>query len=296
MIDENINYYIPIFLLVSVSIVILWSLRKQSHKRHAEEQQVLDALAVAGYAYDSRQDIFWSRMDAWQKSFGYSRIYDEAAAPMGMIIDCEPVRFLYGGKKWLIELWKGQYGMTTGAEIGVYTTMETDAVNFPDPDKVFYDCADREDQLYMAFILRKNGRAIFSREGRHWWLTGFALGEFSHPEELQMEVSITLKDREMCRAFVNALIELGYASHNMKVLYTTVWLSFFMPYSSQPLTRTPVTDALIQKNNQTLCHRFRQLTEGYSNSLDKLTSLFEKAPDLYDLVFDMGKPHKLFKK
>ena len=32
------------------------------------------------------------------------------------IIDCEPIYFSYGGKRWLIELWKGQYALTTGAE------------------------------------------------------------------------------------------------------------------------------------------------------------------------------------
>lgn len=75
-----------------------------------------------GFAYDPSQDLFYSLMDCWQRNFGYCRLYDEATATFSMIIDCEPIYFRYGGKKWLIEFWKGQYGMTTGGEIGIYYT------------------------------------------------------------------------------------------------------------------------------------------------------------------------------
>jgi len=45
-------------------------------------------------------------------------LYDEAAAPLGMIVDCEPIHFEYKGKRWLIQFWKGQYDLPTGAEVG----------------------------------------------------------------------------------------------------------------------------------------------------------------------------------
>ena len=35
-------------------------------------------------------DIFYSLNDCWQRDFGYCRLYDEACAPLAMIIDCEP--------------------------------------------------------------------------------------------------------------------------------------------------------------------------------------------------------------
>ena len=55
-----------------------------------------------GYAYDQSQGIFVSILHAWQRDFGYCRLYDEAAALFSMIIDCEPIYFSYGGKRWLI--------------------------------------------------------------------------------------------------------------------------------------------------------------------------------------------------
>ncbi|MEW5785407.1 MAG: DUF4474 domain-containing protein [Bacillota bacterium] len=77
-------------------------------------------LAGLGYAYDADQVIFYSTLEAWQRSFGYCRLYDEAAPLLSMIIDCEPVHFEYRGRQWLIQFWKGQYALTTGCEIGVY--------------------------------------------------------------------------------------------------------------------------------------------------------------------------------
>lgn len=73
-----------------------------------------------GYSYISSQDLFTSRQDAFQRAFGYCALYDRAAFRFHMIFDCLPVYFDYRGKTWLIEFWKGQYGINTGCEIGVY--------------------------------------------------------------------------------------------------------------------------------------------------------------------------------
>ena len=113
-------------------------------------------IELAGYGYDSVQDIFYSNTNAWQRNIGYSRLYDEGSAPFGMILDCEPIYFRYGGKIWLIELWKGQYDLNTGCEVGVYTREESN-INIPEIYKyMFYNCASNEDRLTMSFSLYKN--------------------------------------------------------------------------------------------------------------------------------------------
>ena len=76
---------------------------------------------AAGFMYDPDQDIIYSRMDAFQRRLGYAFGYDAAALGMSMNLDCEPIFFDYDGKHWMIELWKGQYGLEVGCEIGVYT-------------------------------------------------------------------------------------------------------------------------------------------------------------------------------
>ncbi len=74
----------------------------------SDEEKLEKMLAGTGYAYDERQNIFYSRMDAWQRKYGYCQLYDEATVPLSMVIDCEPVRFEYRSEKWLIEFWKGR--------------------------------------------------------------------------------------------------------------------------------------------------------------------------------------------
>lgn len=108
---------------------------------------------------------------------GYSRLYDELAAPSFMIIDCEPIYFEYNNKRWMIELWKGQYGIMTGFEIGVYYT---DGPNLTDENFnwTFYSCADDDNMRKMKSTLTKNSKAIIRRKGLHWWLAGFKPGEF----------------------------------------------------------------------------------------------------------------------
>ncbi|NLO98202.1 MAG: DUF4474 domain-containing protein, partial [Peptococcaceae bacterium] len=79
-----------------------------------------ELIETLGYSYDPEQDIFVSRMHPWQRKFGYCRLFDELATVMGMVVDCEPIYFDYNGQKWMIGIWKGQYDMVTGGEIGFY--------------------------------------------------------------------------------------------------------------------------------------------------------------------------------
>src|SRR5687768_9047714 len=79
------------------------------------------AVSAAGFLYDPGQDIIYSKLDAWQQHVGFCELYDDLApVSISSVIDAEPIYFTYGGKEWMIELWKGQYGIETGAEIGVY--------------------------------------------------------------------------------------------------------------------------------------------------------------------------------
>lgn len=251
------------------------------------------AFAEAGFDYDKKQNIFHSRMDAWQRDYGYSSFYDDVSAPLGMIFDCEPVRFEYQGKHWLIEIWKGQYGMTTGFEIGVYTLKAGSTGPAKD---ALYRCADDDDMLSMAFIAKKNNRVLFKRSGVSWWLTGFMLGEFSEPEELSMDLAITFKDRDMLLLFGNKLIELGYTADEIKVLENAAVFSFYKPRSVQPKARYGLIARFSQWRSMRLCQKYRKLTGNTPNVYEAAAILKRKAPALFNRLLNMAKPIKLFKK
>ena len=204
----------------------------------------------SGFSYDSKQDIFFSIKKPWQRKFGYCHLYDETAPLMNCIFDSEPVRFEYEGKKWLIEFWKGQYGMTTGCEIGVYTK---DAGSH----SLVYRAAREEDNLQMSASLVRDEEVLFTREDRHWWLTGFVLGEYSEPEELTMHVRVTLKTEAMCRIFVGELENMGYRNHRVLSDNKTVCFVFDQPRASQPLAHSGPVRAWVMKANRAYCDLYR---------------------------------------
>lgn len=260
-----------------------------------EKQEIEEKLRIAGFAYDASQDIFYSIISAWQRQFGYCRLYDEACAPLSMIIDCEPIYFDYGGKQWLIEFWKGQYGMTIGCEVGIFTAVSGE-LNIPGVfNGTFYKATDDDDFLEISYTAYKNNKPIFERHDKHWWLTGFILGGFAHPDELKMDIKIVFKNSLMQSEFINGLRHAGYRQSEIRAINNIVYISFAKPHTVQPLTRTDEIDALMQAKNKFLCQQYQNLTKGLNNIYEKINALKEKEPEIYNVIFDTGKTKQIFK-
>ncbi len=301
MFEYLMNNPILIFLTITVLFLIVIIIFKRLKSKTSIDFNMIkdletfnEFLKPYGYIYDPHRDIFYTHINAWQRDMGYTRLYDEAAAPTSMIIDCEPIYFEYNNKRWLIEFWKGQYGMTTGFEIGVYYTDKPDLFN-----QYFnwnhYDCVDDEDMLKMEFTLVKNGKIIMMRKELHWWLTGFILGEFSQPWELAAKITITFKDQNMRNAFIQALKKAGYGRREIFFSDKTVSLIFSQPKTPQPFTRIKELDEITQKKNKLLCDEYNRLTTDYNNALDKIIALQSIAPNMLHNILLMGKAKEIFK-
>lgn len=234
-------------------------------------------LSTFGFAYNPNDDIFFSTINAWQRLYGYGRPYDEIAPLLCLIFDCEPIVFKYNNKKWLIEFWKGQYGMTTGGEIGIYV-LEDDNNPFND---IIYDSVADFELFPMSFVLRKKDNIIMTRNESHWWLTGFKLGEFSNPSDLVMDAGITFPNTEMRDSFVNSLRQTGYKNEDIRLENNTVYFTFDKPHGIQPLIRNNLVTYLAQKYNKRNCKLYNKYTKEYTNTLDKLNCIRRKAPLIY---------------
>ena len=119
--------------------------------------------ALAGYRYNPEGNFYYTDdKNCWQENAGYNEIYDNMAPMAGMFIDQIRIRFTYGGKDWMVQFWKGQYGfLLVGAEIGLYTAPSgkyTGQVG----DVNHYDCASQSDWLYMQLdcYFAKNNSGI----------------------------------------------------------------------------------------------------------------------------------------
>ena len=195
-----------------------------------------------GFTYDAEQDCMTTRMDAWQRGYGYCYAYD-VAAPIAIsaVIDCEPFFFEYNKKEWMIELWKGQYGTHTGCEIGVYNIIkrrhELDNTIGRRPhdsqNSIFLHAASDSDLLSLKMTLRRDGGEVFTRFSKaHWWLTGFRLGVYSKPEQLIMDVEISVSEKGMFEAIKKSILAVGYDVSEPESL--TIALTFKKPFSKQP--------------------------------------------------------------
>lgn len=248
-----------------------------------------------GFAYYPPQNMFYSVMNCWQRECGYCRLYDEGCAALSMIIDCEPIYFDYGGKKWLLEFWKGQYGMTTGCEIGLYNTT-TSYLDIPSLFYgTFYEAITDEERIPMAFTLMKKGKLLFSRKDTHWWLTGFRLGEFSDPEDLVMYPQVTLKDTAMRDAFIGGLVDAGYKRSDIAYRDNTVGFVYDKPKSKQPYTRTPILEYMMQTNNKRNCYAYNEATKLIGDPLDKFAFVKEEAPKMYNKILNIRSSQEIFR-
>lgn len=283
---------IPFIVIITVMIVvvlfvfIIWKIRRRRFHPNVDKRQqqmkLNEDLSEAGFAYEINGDYFYSLMNCWQREVGYCRLYDEAAPLFNMIMDCEPITFSYEGKRWLIELWKGQYGITTGGEIGVYNTDQED-ISTDKFKGVFYENIRNDELLYLSFVLRKNGKVILRRKGLHWWLTGFKLGEFSKPDSLTMDVKIMFPNGKMRTAFVNALKELGYARREYSTGRRTVSIHYTRPHSKQTESRNLVQETVAQHTNNSNCKLYEFSTAQYEDTLDKLEYIKAMMPELYQI-------------
>lgn len=302
---ENITLIAVIGLILLLIFGFIYTFRlKKKNKEHEVVPPVTDIIGnipdrIAelnseikpfGFAYEPYQDIFYSLMNPWQRELGYCRLYDEASAALSMIIDCEPITFEYNGRKWLIEFWKGQYGMNTGGEVGIYYTTGP-SLNIPGFfNGTFYHCPKDEDCINMSFTFRKKGNLLFTRSGYHWWLTGFKLGEYSKPSELSMDITLDLYDRRMAYTFVNALVKAGYKEEEYSVAGNRVMVHYEKPHSPQPVTRTAFTDFIMLRNNESFCDAYKRLTADYTDTIDKLEVVRKESPGMYNHLLSLGKP------
>lgn len=174
---------------------------------------------VLSYKYSYTDDYYYTNdKDCWQHNFGFAKFYDIVAPYMLLEYDYVRVYFTYDNRDWMIQMWKGQYGLLFyGSEMGIYRRDITEE----EPGLfTFYGCPTERDWIKMEMTLYhdETGNGNYVREltrdyDDYWWCTGFKSGHLRREEpatELRMTGRLTLKDEEMTALFVEGLKECGF--------------------------------------------------------------------------------------
>lgn len=262
----------------------------QSYEKLAMLDEIIEP---AGFAYDPGQNIFYSRINGWQRKYGYTKAYDNAAAHFSMIFHCEPFYFYYDNKEWLLEFWKGQYGMTTGGEVGLYYRNK---VSFPEEKRDYKTAifrAAEEEQFPLIHVrLVKKDKVLFERIGRHWWLTGFVLGEFSKPKHLVLETELVFSSSKMAQEAAKAIRESGHEREKVVLTGNHVYFRFDKPKTKQPFSQKKLFVFFKQLRNYILCVQYRKFIGSVEDVAGKLLALYKKRPKLFQKMFRMGDNRK----
>ena len=124
-----------------------------------------------------------------------------------MDYDTVRIKFQYGEMDWMVQLWKGNYAITNGGEIGIYHKPTDRLIEF-------YDCAENSELPQMAMTLRRGDQILFTRGLQpHWWMTGFQLGTLYKPAQLTLDGQLIFEDSRHAGCICKSLPPAGLPAH-----------------------------------------------------------------------------------
>ena len=181
----------------------------------------MEVTGILSYQYSYDYGYYYANdKTTWQDEFGFAMVYDFIAPYFGYAYDSVRVFFTYDEQDFMVQLWKGQYIILRGGEIGIY---HRDADGLKRDPYTLYNAADEKYWPVMDMSIyeqKKEGDApeeyelLFERPtDKYWWCTGFVPGVPRNTEpsdELRMEAVLTFNDSEMAAAFANGLVEHGF--------------------------------------------------------------------------------------
>lgn len=284
-----------VILLLLLLTILFFHLRKKriikkvrSLSTEEKTELINRLIEPVGYIYEPIQDIFATRLNAPQKLFGYTSFYDFSAPYFNMVFDFETIYFDYGGRTWLIEMWKGQYGINSGCELGIYYA---DGLISPDKyDSTLFHAVEERDMLDISLKLNKHATQTNTPPSRlgylryhHWWLTIFKMGVFSKPKQLFVNTSIRFKNYAMMYDFLDAF-EATMPETPYKINGLTVYFTFCKSHRKYNWFKRIVRHIALA-----LCHfyciLFHLITRPFVNTGDKILYIYYYLPFTLRLIF-----------
>lgn len=251
-----------------------------------EKIRILNELAEPfGFFYTEGEDVFTSHLDAWQRKNGYEALYDRAAPAANMVIDAWPVYFDYEGRTWLFEFWKGQYGINTGGEVGIYHAKEIVPEQFY--NLTHFDAAENNEMPQIICRLERKKRNVYRLCAEHWWLTGFRMGTFTEPADLRMMTTVIFDEPAMAQAFFEGLLKTGQPRNKFRICRNEVYVR--MDFSPKTAWLPGIYRTVVQLGNRFYCWLYRAVTRPFTHTADRMLFLYYQVPFGFRHMLGLGK-------
>lgn len=290
-------YFLFIFLIIALLFCTVFHFKKKKIIKkikcmdRCEKCILLEELVKPfGYCYHCNCCFFSSAHDAWQKKAGYTYLYDHLAPRFQMVTQSEPIYFDYDGRTWLIEFWKGQYGINTGAEIGIY---HADTIVPPkDYKTTMFNSISDEEMLPCSFMLYDKTGDYIRISDTHWWLTAFLTGRFSNPADLYMENSITFPNMEMLSAFIEGMYYAGYSPKDFQIYGLRLCFTFCEPKKEEHTLYIRFWKHFSQWKNRIFCKIYLWITRPFCNTEDRILYLYYYLPFAFRKILRLHRFNK----
>lgn len=157
----------------------------------------------SGYNFNIQEMMVYTTVDCWMRNFGFCLFYDVFANlnPISYSYVTRRFKFEYDGLEWMIQIWKGNYFISNGGEVGIYNRDPATARG------TFYNCASADQELPMSIQVLIGDKLLVDRPlQKHWWMCGFHIGTMRYlPSLLTLKTSIVMPNEEMLQAFTEAI-------------------------------------------------------------------------------------------
>ncbi|MBR3589152.1 MAG: DUF4474 domain-containing protein [Clostridia bacterium] len=161
-----------------------------------------DGIVGIGFNFNLSEMLVYATINCWMRDFGFCYLYDLLATSMPVFFkyDTRRFKFEYNDMEYMIQIWKGNYTISNGGEVGVYCRDKSKS-------GTYYDCANDEQMLPMSMQILHGDKVLVNKPLQlHWWVNGFNLGKTLYsPQSLTMKFSIAMTDEEMLKAFCEAI-------------------------------------------------------------------------------------------
>jgi len=149
-----------------------------------------------GYEYGVDQQMLRTAPNGWNGLLGFNRLYDMLTPLIFFFLETQRIQFSYQGKDWMIQIWKGFYTMSNGAEIGIYEK--------PAGRPFHWDASDT--MLDMSMKVYQGEQLYLDFGTQHtWWAGGFSYASPIYkqvaPKRIRLTGTITFEDPGMRDAF-----------------------------------------------------------------------------------------------